>query len=114
MYLCIGKIGRMIELALKAESSEYSLPEKGNLKFHIMMVAVMKYLGKTDYTYEDLLKIEPSDIRGDQIDFAITEVIKHSRNHKIFSSSSLEQLAKSKSFVDYLITNLELSNGTIG
>ncbi len=114
MYLCIGKIGRMIELALKAESSEYSLPEKGNLKFHIMMVAVMKYLGKTDYTYEDLLKIDPSDIRGDQIDFAITEVIKHSRNHKIFSSSSLEQLAKSKSFVDYLITNLELSNGTIG
>ena len=63
-------------------------------------------LNKTNYSTEDIEKLKIDDIKEEIIDKAIIDIITLARKYMKDNDMSLEVTAKSKTFSDYIKTNI--------
>lgn len=101
-YLFCAQTIRKIENELKKDIGDFKYQEKTNLKLHISMVAMMKATGKFDYSIEDVESLSIDRIDEQLIFDATSITIQLAREYMERNDTSLERLAKSKDFVEYI------------
>ena len=109
LYLNCAKIVRTVESNLKGDIKDFTSQEKLNLKFHISMVTLMNLSNKLNYSNEEIININLETITKEVIENAAYETIKLAREFMLNSESSLENTAKSRTFVDFIKENIMLS-----
>jgi len=109
LYLFCAKAIKTVETVLKSGIHDFTSHEKSNLKLHISMVSIIKCLNNRNYTVNDIREIEIEQISEELIRDAAKVTIEMARRYIQEENTSLERLAKSKPFVEYLITNIDLS-----
>ena len=105
-YLFCAQVTRKIERQLKKEIEDLTSQEKTNLKLHICMVAIMKVTKQIHYSIKDIESLQIDDIDEAIIYDSSSITISLAREYMRENETSLERLAKSKGFVDYIKINL--------
>jgi len=108
IYLFCARLFKKIEARFKEQLEDFTTQEKRNLRFHISMVVVMKYLKKQSYYVEDLKDIGINNITNELIDEAISEVVSLTRTFMTKRDLTLEVSSKSKDLSDYIKDKIEL------
>jgi len=101
-YLFCAQVIRKIEIELKKDIEDFTYQEKTNLKLHIGMVAIMKATGKMEYSIKDVEFLTIDNIDETLIFDSISTTIQLKREYMEEHDTSLERLAKSKDFVEFV------------
>lgn len=107
VYLVCARIMKEIDKFIRNYATSYSMRDKTDLKFHILMALIAKLTGTMDYKVADveaLLEIDiPQDIMGE----TVSEVVELARSHSLSNDIPIEKLVKTRDFVTYLLSRLK-------
>ena len=109
IFLLCAQIVKKVESRLKEATIGFTIQEKRNLKFQILMGIVIKLLNNKDYKAEDLDGLVINMINDALIDTTIKEIINLTRTYMNEKKQSLEVSSKSKDLTAYIINNLQIS-----
>ncbi|MCK4476391.1 MAG: AIPR family protein [Methanophagales archaeon] len=113
IYLFCAKVMKRIDNYLRDEISG-ATHFRTNFKFHLAMLSTIKLLGKKDYRVADLTSISEENFSDKLLLESLDDI---STLGGVFSgehgSYSIERVAKSKEFVEYLIDNMDLSSSEV-
>ncbi len=110
IYLKCAQVMRIVDSYVRAWLSvEPNFTETvTNLKFHFAMVLIARLTGKTDYTNEDIRKIDLNRVTDDLLEKCFTFTNDKAVFFGDFKSWSIERLSKNREFVDEIIQKLSI------
>lgn len=106
IFLFCAQIIKKIQARIKEQLPNYTIQEKSNLRFQVLMATVIKLLKSKDYDIDNLKGLKIDDINIKLIDNATIEVINLTKTFAKTNSQSLEVLSKSKELTDYILQNI--------
>jgi hypothetical protein len=105
LYLFCAQVIKGLEKYLKTEIDDFTRQEKTNLKFHIAMLLMMKATGRRDYSIEDVSRIKIEEVNERLLYESTKLTVDLAREYMKANNTSMEKLAKSKPFVDFMSQN---------
>ena len=109
-YLRSVQIMKKVEEILRKREDDHPLPEKTNFRFHISLLVTMTLLQKKSYSSEDIIDINPEDIKEEIVGKIIDLIISNAIDFSEDKGGTLDSIAKSKEFNSYMISNYNLNN----
>jgi hypothetical protein len=105
LFLRSASIMRIIESILRWDIEDFNDQEKTNLKFHIAVIFMARFIGRSDYKVDDIVSkvFNGVDLKKEILDATIVTILL-ARHFKGLKNQSLEVISKSKPFTDFLIS----------
>ena len=108
VYLVCAKIMKKVDAFIRKHATNYSMRDKTDLKFHILMALIAKLTGTKDYQVADVEALLEVDIQQDILDETVSEAVKSARSYSRKNKVPIEKLAKTREFVIYLTKRLKV------
>jgi len=107
-YLNIVKIMKKVEDFLRSKDRKFNVPEKTNFRFHAAMITTMHISKKKDYQIKDLINLNIKKINKKITSDTIEFVLDSANNFLTSQGGTPDSIAKSKSFLDYILLKIKL------
>jgi len=102
VYLACAKTMKTVDAFIRNQAPSYSMRDKTDLKFHILMALIAKLVGNKDYQVADVEALLEVDIQKDILDKTVSEVIELARLYSEANNLPIERIVKTREFVTYL------------
>lgn len=107
-YLNVAKTMKKIENFLRSRDGKFTVPEKTNFRFHVAMITTMRISKKKDYQIKDIVKLDIKKINKKITSDIIQFVLDSANSFLTTQGGTLDSIAKSKSFLDYILPKIKL------
>lgn len=107
-YLNIAKIMKKVENYLRNMDKKFTVPEKTNFRFHVAMITAMSAINKKDYQINDLIDLNIKKINKNIVDNTIKFILESANKFLASQGGTLDSIAKSKPFVDNILSAVKL------
>lgn len=108
IYLFCARTMKRIDNYLRNESAELPIQGKDNLKFHLAMLSTIKLIGNKDYKATDMSGLSASHFTKELLTESLQEMIKSTEEFASKRGWTIERIAKSREFVDYMLKIVNL------
>jgi len=109
VYLSCTKVMKQIDAFIRNHATNYSMRDKTDLKFHILMALIAKLTGSKDYQVAGVEALSEVDIPQDLLDETVSEVVKLAQSYSKSKKIPIEKLVKTREFVTYLTKRLQVN-----
>ena len=106
VYLACASIMKRVDAFIRNYATQYSMRDKTDLKFHILMTLIAKLTGTKDYQVADVEALQEVDIQQDILDETVSEVVESARSYSESQDLPIERIAKTRDFVTYVIERI--------
>lgn len=105
VYLACAKIMKRVDLFLRSQMPEYSVREKGDIKYHFASILVASLLKNKNYEPSDVESLISFEISDSTLEKVFNKVFSLARKYSDENNIPIERLIKTREFVKYLIDN---------
>lgn len=111
VYLLCAKIMKRIDGFIRNESLNIPLQEKSNLRFHLAMLLMIRFFGRKDYNSADIEALKEDPFVDNDLTKVLSELVDLARSYASTKGLTLERIAKSRDFVDFVFDTITRSYG---
>jgi len=110
IYLFCAETMKRIDNYLRSESANLPTQGKDNLKFHLAMISTIKVIGKKDYKTTDMSRLSVNDFTQGLLTESLQETTKLAEQFANDHGWTIERIAKSREFVEYMVETVKLAS----
>ena len=97
---------KFVDAVLRYEADEYPIQEKGNLRFHVATMFILKWIKKAEFSANDIEISTKPDLTIDLVKESLLETVTLAKKYAEDQATQIEKVSKSRDFVKYLLNNI--------
>lgn len=108
IFLFCAQVVKKIESFSRKELKDFTYQEKSNLKFHIAMVTIINLTKEKNYNIEILQELALNQVDDRLMGKSFSDTISLARQFMKTKKWSLDRIAKSRDFINYIEKKIEV------